>query len=62
MSGVEGDVQRRVESELEALAQDAVDGTLSAMFTCYSIGVATRMLAPMPRSRSHARRGPVADV
>ena len=38
------DLQRRVENNLEALAQDAVDGRLSAMFTCYSIGVATRML------------------
>lgn len=38
------EVQRRVEDDLERVAQDAVDGPLSAMFTCYSIGVATRML------------------
>lgn len=39
-----GDLQRRVEEDLEQVARDAVDGPLSAMFTCYGIGVVTRML------------------
>lgn len=39
-----GDVQRRVEDDLEQLAQDALAGSLSAFFTCYGIGVVTRML------------------
>lgn len=39
-----GDLQRRVEEDLEQLAQRAADGPLAAMFTCYGIGVVTRML------------------
>ncbi len=39
-----GDLQRRVEEDLERIAEDAVGGLLSAMFTCYGIGVVTRML------------------
>ena len=39
-----GDLQRRVEEDLEQIARDAADGPLSAMFTCYGIGVVTRML------------------
>ncbi len=39
-----GDLQRRVENDLETLAQNAADGPLSAFFTCYGIGVVTRML------------------
>lgn len=38
------DLQRRVENDLERLAQDAVAEHLAGMFTCYSIGVVTRML------------------
>src|SRR5690606_5537931 len=38
------ELQRRVENDLELLAQDAVDGRVAGMFTCYSIGVVTRML------------------
>lgn len=39
------DVQRRVESELERIAAVAATGTgVAAMFTCYGIGVVTRML------------------
>lgn len=38
------EVQRRVEDDLESLAREAVDGRLTGMFTCYSIGVVTRML------------------
>ena len=38
------DVQRRVESDLEQIAQRALDGRAAAFFTCYGIGVVTRML------------------
>lgn len=38
------DLQRRVENDLENLAEAAVDGRVLGMFTCYSIGVTTRML------------------
>ncbi len=38
------EVQRRVENDLEEIARQAVDGGLSAFFTCYGIGVVTRML------------------
>lgn len=38
------DLQRRVEEDLEVLARDAADGRIAGMFTCYSIGVVTRML------------------
>lgn len=39
-----GDLQRRVEDDLERIARDAVDGSFRAFFTCYGIGVVTRML------------------
>lgn len=39
-----GDLQRRVESDLEAVAKEALGGTLPVFFTCYGIGVVTRML------------------
>ncbi|WP_144792705.1 glutamine amidotransferase-related protein [Microbacterium paludicola] len=38
------EVQRRVEDDLERLAGETVDGRVSTFFTCYSIGVVTRML------------------
>lgn len=38
------DLQARVEADLESVAREALDGPLSAMFTCYGIGVVTRML------------------
>jgi GMP synthase (glutamine-hydrolysing) len=37
-------VQRRVERDLERLARHAIDGRIAAFFTCFSIGVVTRML------------------
>lgn len=37
-------VQRRVERDLERIAQAALDGRTAAFFTCYGIGVVTRML------------------
>lgn len=36
--------QRRVEADLEALARAAMDAEIAAFFTCFSIGVVTRML------------------
>jgi GMP synthase (glutamine-hydrolysing) len=37
-------VQRRVEADLERLAHRAMTGDLAAFFTCFSIGVVTRLL------------------
>lgn len=39
-----GDLQRRVESDLESIAHESVHVGLPAFFTCYGIGVVTRML------------------
>lgn len=41
---VKPEVQQRVESDLESLARRAIDGELAALFTCFGIGVVTRML------------------
>lgn len=38
------DEQRVVEHDLERIAAQAIDGRASALFTCYGIGVVTRML------------------
>lgn len=38
------DLQRRVEADLERLARAALDAQVHAFFTCYGIGVVTRML------------------
>lgn len=38
------DVQRRIESELERIAAEAAQARTAALFTCYGIGVVTRML------------------
>ncbi|MGF3057067.1 glutamine amidotransferase-related protein [Microbacterium sp. YY-01] len=38
------DLQRRVEHDLERIAERALDAATTAMFTCYGIGVLTRML------------------
>ena len=38
------DLQRRVEADLERLARAALDGQVHSFFTCYGIGVVTRML------------------
>ncbi|WP_300265699.1 GMP synthase [Microbacterium sp.] len=37
-------LQERVEADLERVAARALDGTAAALFTCYGIGVVTRML------------------
>ncbi|GAB3595419.1 glutamine amidotransferase-related protein [Microbacterium tumbae] len=41
---VRGDVQRRVETDLERLATASIERRSRVLFTCYSIGVVTRML------------------
>ena len=38
------DVQRRLEDDLERVAEAAASGATSALFTCYGIGIVTRML------------------
>ncbi len=38
------DVQRRVESDLERIAAKAARAETAALFTCYGIGIVTRML------------------
>lgn len=37
-------VQQRIEADLERIAARALDGGTATMFTCYGIGVVTRML------------------
>lgn len=37
-------VQRRVEADLERIAREAMQARIAAFFTCFSIGVVTRML------------------
>jgi GMP synthase (glutamine-hydrolysing) len=37
-------LQTRVEADLEQIAQYAIDARIAAFFTCFSIGVVTRML------------------
>lgn len=37
-------VQKRVEADLERLARHAADAETAAMFTCFGIGIVTRML------------------
>lgn len=44
------DIQKRVENDLEKLAEDAAAGRIAGMFTCYSIGVVTRMLGGTVRT------------
>lgn len=38
------DLQHRVEADLERIAETAIAGRTAALFTCYGIGVVTRML------------------
>ena len=38
------ETQRRVEADLERIAERAIDGATSAFFTCFGIGVVTRLL------------------
>nr|WP_314841021.1 GMP synthase [uncultured Microbacterium sp.] len=41
---VKSPVQLRVEADLRSIAEHAIDGRIAAFFTCFSIGVVTRML------------------
>lgn len=43
-TGTKTDVQRRLEADLESIADAAASGRTSALFTCYGIGIVTRML------------------
>lgn len=47
------ETQRRLESDLERLAAAAATGATAALFTCYGIGVVTRMLGGTV-AREHA--------
>lgn len=62
---VKSAVQQRVESDLETLARLAITGEVAVFFTCYSIGVVTRMLGgdvtvdtPEPASATVIRTTP----
>ncbi len=62
-------VQRRVEADLEIIARRAIDGRVAAFFTCFSIGVVTRMLGgdvgtatPEPASAAVIRTTPEGDA
>ena len=53
------ETQRRVEAELERIAGEAAASRTAALFTCYGIGVATRLLGGVV-SRAHPEdTGPV---
>lgn len=61
------DVQRRVEADLEAVARESIEGDLAAFFTCYGIGVVTRMLVerwvpPLPNHRAPAASGSLTPL
>nr|WP_274636369.1 GMP synthase [Microbacterium bovistercoris] len=56
------DVQRRVESELEAIAARAADARTAALFTCYGIGVVTRMLGGQVSRQHPEPTGPATVV
>lgn len=54
------EVQLRLEADLERLAQAALDQRTAALFTCYGIGIVTRLLGGEV-SRAHPEdTGPVA--
>ena len=53
------DPQRALEADLERIARRAADGAASALFTCFGIGIVTRMLGGVV-SRAHPEdTGPV---
>ncbi|MET0812180.1 MAG: GMP synthase, partial [Microbacterium sp.] len=54
------DVQRRLEGDLERIARAAADQRTAAMFTCYGIGVVTRMLGGEVSRAYPEDTGPVA--
>lgn len=54
------EIQRRVEADLERIASDVVAGAGAALFTCYGIGVVTRMLGGTVSRAYPEDTGPVA--
>ncbi|UGS26262.1 GMP synthase [Microbacterium resistens] len=61
------DTQRRLEADLERIAQRAIDGGPPAFFTCFGIGVVTRLLGgtvttdhPEEASAAEVRTTPAA--
>lgn len=59
--GDKTDIQLRVERDLEVLARRAVDDAFPAMFTCYGIGIVTRLLGGEVSTRFGEEAGP-ADI
>ena len=55
------DDQRRLEFDLERLAAAAIEGRTNALFTCYGIGVVTRLLGGEVTLRHPEGTGP-ADI
>lgn len=53
------DVQRRLEADLERIAAEAAASRTAALFTCYGIGIATRMLGGEVSRRYPEDTGPV---
>jgi GMP synthase (glutamine-hydrolysing) len=54
------EVQRRLEADLERIAAEAAASRTAALFTCYGIGVATRMLGGEVSRAYPEDTGPVA--
>lgn len=54
------DVQLRLEADLERLASAAAEGRTAAFFTCYGIGIVTRMLGGEVSRAYPEDTGPVA--
>lgn len=52
-----GEYQRAVEHDLERIARRALDGHATALFTCYGIGVVTRMLGGTVHTAQPERAG-----
>jgi GMP synthase (glutamine-hydrolysing) len=57
-SSTKTDVQLRLEADLERIAAAAAAGTTAALFTCYGIGVVTRMLGGEVSRRFPEDTGP----
>ncbi|AZS35776.1 hypothetical protein CVS47_00374 [Microbacterium lemovicicum] len=53
------DVQRLLEADLERIAEEAASSRTAALFTCYGIGVATRMLGGTVSKAYPEDTGPV---
>ncbi|MDR6867202.1 GMP synthase (glutamine-hydrolyzing) [Microbacterium resistens] len=55
------DTQRRVEADLERIAARALDGGPAAFFTCFGIGVVTRLLGGTVTTR-HPEEASAAEI